>query len=275
MKTLIIAEKRNAAQRISQILSGGKAKFVKVGRGGYFKFDKEGDEYFVVPLRGHIVELDYDEKFKRWDIDNLIELVNEKPKKINKERGIIKILWDIAKDADEIIIATDYDREGELIGVEALSVIEKKYGKKFKVKRAKFSALTKEEVEKAFNNLVDINYNLASAAEARQHIDLAWGASLTRFISLVSGRRGRDFLSVGRVQSPTLALIVNRELEIENFVPKPYWNITAKLQKKRNFTAEHANNPFWEEEKMKEVMDKLKGADEGEVIDVKKEEEGR
>ncbi len=272
MKTLIIAEKRNAAQRISQILSGGKAKFVKVGRGGYFKFEKGGDEYFVVPLRGHIVELDYDEKFKRWDIDNLIQLVNEKPKKINKERGIIKILWDIAKDVDEIIIATDYDREGELIGVEALSVIEKKYGKKFKVKRAKFSALTKEEVEKAFNNLVDINYNLASAAEARQHIDLAWGASLTRFISLVSGRRGRDFLSVGRVQSPTLALIVNRELEIENFVPKPYWNITAKLQKKRIFTAEHVNNPFWEEEKMKEVMDKLKGADEGEISDVKKEE---
>ncbi len=271
VKTLIIAEKRNAAQRIAYILSGGKSKFVKIGRAGYFKYEKDGNEYFVVPLRGHIVELDYDEKFKRWDINNLIELVNEKPKKINKEIGIIKILWDIAKDVDEIIIATDYDREGELIGVEALSVIEKKYGEKYNVKRAKFSALTKDEIEKAFRNLVDISYNLASAAEARQHIDLAWGASLTRFISLVSGRRGKDFLSVGRVQSPTLALIVKRELEIENFKPKPYWNINAKLQKRKLFVAAHEKNPFWENEKVKEIMEKLKGATEGEVKKVNRE----
>ncbi len=271
MKTLIIAEKRNAAQRIATILSGGKAKYVKVGRHGYFKYEKDGDEYFVVPLRGHIVELDYDEKFKRWDINNLIELVNEKPKKINKERGIISILWKLASEVDEIIIATDYDREGELIGVEALTVIEKKYGKRFRVKRAKFSALTKDEIEKAFGNLVVINYNLASAAEARQHIDLAWGASLTRFVSIASGRRGREFLSVGRVQSPTLALIVKREKEIEEFVPKPYWNVIAKLQKRSNFLAAHEKNPFWKEEDMSKVMEKVEKAEQGTVVDVKKE----
>ena len=271
VKTLIIAEKRNAAQRIAYILSNGNSKFVKVGRGGYFKYTSNGDEYFVVPLRGHIVELDYGEEFKRWDINKLIELVNEKPRKINKERGIVKILWDIAKDVDEIIIATDYDREGELIGVEALSVIEKKYGKKFKVKRAKFSALTKQEIEKAFNNLVDINYNLASAAEARQHIDLAWGASLTRFVSIASGRRGREFLSVGRVQSPTLALIVKREEEIENFKPKKYWELTAKLQKKMKFEAKHEKNPFWEEEEVNKILAKIEGAKIGKVHEVKVE----
>jgi len=271
VKTLIIAEKRNAAQRIAKILSNNTSKFVRVGRGGYFKFEKDGNEYYVVPLRGHIVELDYDEKFKRWDIGNLIELINENPKKINKERGIIRILWDVGKDVDEIIIATDYDREGELIGVEALSVIEKKYGKKYRVKRAKFSALTKDEIEKAFASLVDINYNLASAAEARQHIDLAWGASLTRFISIASGRRGKEFLSMGRVQGPTLALIVEREEKINNFKPKDYWDIVAKLQKRKVFEAMHMSNPIEEKEKMEKIMAAVADAEKAQVIEFKKE----
>ena len=269
--TLIIAEKRNAAKRIAEILSGRKYRTVGK-RDVYFEFNVDGEDYYVVPLRGHIVELDYDEKFKRWDINNLIELVNEKPKRINKERGIINILWKIAEKVDEIIIATDYDREGELIGVEALSVIEKKYGRRFKVKRAKFSALTQEEIKKAFENPVDVNYNLASAAEARQHIDLAWGASLTRFVSIISGRRGKDFLSVGRVQSPTLALIVKREEEIKNFKPKPYWEIVAKMRKGRVFNAQHYGNPHWEKGEVEKIMNKLSEATEGIVLSVKDEE---
>ncbi len=272
MKVLIIAEKRNAAQRIANILSGGNAKFVKVGRGGYFKYSKDGNDYFVVPLRGHIVELDYDEEFRRWDVDKLIDLVKAKPKKIHRERGIIRILWDLAKDVDEIIIATDYDREGELIGVEALSVIEKKYGKKYKVKRARFSALTRDEITRAFENLVDIDYNLASAAEARQHIDLAWGASLTRFVSIASGMRGKDFLSVGRVQSPTLALIVQREKEIEEFVPEKYWDIVADMKKRAKFTARHEKNPFKDRDEVEEVLERVKGVDKGTVEDYVEEE---
>ncbi len=77
------------------------------------------------------------------------------------------------------------------------------------IKRARFSALTSEEVNGSFNNLVDVDFNLSSAAESRQVVDLAWGATLTRFISIASEQQGKDFLSVGRVQSPTLALIVD------------------------------------------------------------------
>ena len=270
MAKLIIAEKRNAAKRIAEILSGGNYKMIGK-RDVYFEFEKRGESYYIVPLRGHIVELDYDEKFKRWDINNLIELVNQKPKKINKEKGVINILLKIAANVNEIIIATDYDREGELIGVEALSVIEKRYGKRYNVKRAKFSALTRDEIEKAFENPVDVNYNLASAAEARQHIDLAWGASLTRFVSIISGRRGKDFLSVGRVQSPTLALIVKREEEIKSFKPKPYWEIVAKMRKRRIFEAMHSQNPHWEKKDVEKLMSHLSGATEGIVLSVKEE----
>ncbi len=105
-----------------------------------------------------------------------------------------------------IIVATDFDREGELIGVEVVDLI-KEYNKNIKqIKRAKFSAITGYEINNAFENLSEVDYNLSSAGETRQVIDLIWGAVLTRFISLTSNRLGKDFLSIGRVQSPTLSV---------------------------------------------------------------------
>ena len=268
MNILIIAEKRNAAQRIAKILSEEKVKAVRRGREVFYEFKKGNNKYFVVPLRGHILELDYSNEFKRWSLKNLQALVTAEPKKIIKEKGIVKILRELVKNVDMVIIATDYDREGELIGVEALSVLNFKG----RVKRAKFSALTREEILRAFENLVDINYALASAAEARQHIDLAWGASLTRFITLASGRRGKEFLSVGRVQSPTLALIVEREKEIEDFVPKPYWNILGKFQKRMIFWGEHEGNPFWERENGEKILKKIKNVNYGTVLEFEDKE---
>ena len=88
------------------------------------------------------------------------------------------------------------------------------------VKRARYSALTKEEIERAFSELDELSYDLAYAGAARQDIDLIWGATLTRAVSLATRRFGSNFLSVGRVQSPTLALIVERELERRAHVPE-------------------------------------------------------
>ena len=82
-----------------------------------------------------------------------------------------------------------------------------------RIKRARYSALTKEEIERAFGKLDELSYPLANAGAARQDIDLLWGATLTRAVSLATRRFGSNFLSVGRVQSPTLGLIVERELE--------------------------------------------------------------
>lgn len=261
MNVLIIAEKRNAAQRIASILSEGKFKTVKRGRNVYYSFTLDGNRYFVVPLRGHIIHLDYPEEFKSWNLKDLQKLVDQEPIKIIKEKGVASILRTLGKDADMVIIATDYDREGELIGVEALSLLPP-----LPVKRAKFSALTEGEVKKAFDNLVDVNYNLATAAETRQKIDLAWGASLTRFLSIASRRRGKEYLSVGRVQSPTLALIVEREKEIEEFKPRPYWNIMAIFQKKRVFPGAHKDNPFWKEDDAKKIYQKVREETAGKVV---------
>src|SRR6185369_7316610 len=143
----------------------------------------------------------------------------------------------------------DFDREGELIGLEALDEVVDVNDKLAKdPKRARFSALTKEEIEEAFTNLVELSEPLARAGEARQDIDLIWGATLTRFVSLATGRLGSQFLAVGRVQSPTLAIVVQRELERRAHVPKPYWEVWAAFEHPDGvFTAHHKVDKFWDE----------------------------
>ncbi|MCQ2079049.1 MAG: toprim domain-containing protein, partial [archaeon] len=214
MKVLIITEKANAARRIATILSDGKSHSASAGGVTSLTFSVDNDDYNVVSLRGHIMELDYPEKYSDWKATSPVELVYAEQYKSVRVKSILTKITDLAKDSDEIIIATDYDREGELIGMETVKAARVDMAK---VRRAKFSALTKGEIETAFANLVEPDENLANAAEARQVVDLSWGAVLTRLISLSAGQVGKNFMSVGRVQSPTLKLLVDRNEEIENF----------------------------------------------------------
>ncbi len=267
MRRLIISEKSHAARRIAFILSENTQKSRTIAGTQVLTFSKDKTDYFVLGLRGHIVELDYPDQFNDWSAVPPKDLVYAKPeKKVEPSaKKIMNALKDVGSGVDEVIVATDYDREGELIGAEALD--EAKLGKT--VRRAKFSALTKAEIERAFSELTDLDYKLASAAETRQLIDLAWGAALTRFISLASGQLGRDFLSVGRVQSPTLALIVDREREIEGFKPTPYWLVTADLKKDSEFKATHKTGRFLDKDEAHKAYIKAKSATTAEVKDVK------
>lgn len=242
MRRLIICEKNHAARRIALILSNGSYKRRSIAGTPVMDFARNSDTYTVLGLRGHIIELDYPEEYNDWEGTPPSKLVSVEPEKFVNPSAtkIMRALREAASKSDEIIIATDYDREGELIGLEAVEHIDSDVP----LRRAKFSALTKAEVERAFSNLVEVDRKLATAAETRQYIDLAWGASLTRFMSLASGQRGSDFLSVGRVQTPTLALIVAREKAIREFVPTPYWLVTADLKKDSRFTASHAHGRF-------------------------------
>lgn len=273
MKKLIITEKANAARRISTILSDGTSKSSSTGGVTVITFEAGGDEYSVVSLRGHIIELDYPPEYNDWSATNPADLVHAPQVKTVKVKSILNTIKDLASKADEIIIATDYDREGELIGMETVKEIGADMDT---VKRAKFSALTKGEVETAFENLTEPNEKLADAAEARQIIDLSWGAVLTRLISLSSGQVGKNFMSVGRVQSPTLKLLVDRHEEIEKFVPTPFWDIVGKFGMLA-FRGDHVDNPFWDKEKADAVLAKVEGATSGTVssYDVETKEEYR
>lgn len=273
MRKLVITEKANAARRISTILSDGKSTSKNMGGVTILSFTSGGDEYNVVSLRGHIIELDYPTEFNDWSKSSPVDLVYAPQIKTVKIKSIINAIVSLIKESDEVIIATDFDREGELIGMETVRAAEADMGT---VRRAKFSALTKGEVEAAFKALTLPDERLADAAEARQIIDLAWGAVLTRLISLSSGQVGKNFMSVGRVQSPTLKILVDRNEEIEKFVPVPFWKISGKFGMLA-FKGEHSGNPFWGKDEADAVMKRCSGAEEGTVVsyDVSSKEEYR
>ncbi len=271
MRQLIVTEKFNAAVRIATILSDGKAKRSSVDGATTFSWSQGDDRYQVVGLRGHIINLDYPDALNDWQRTDLKELIWAEPEKVVTAGKIGSALRVLGSQADEVIIATDFDREGELIGVEALEII-RSANPKVAVKRARFSALTKWDIERAFRELAEVDFPLAASAESRQSLDLAWGAVLTRFLSLASKQVGKDFLSVGRVQSPTLALIVDREREIEDFVPEDYWTLHAKFSKAvegqpAEFEADHEHGPFWAHREAEAAKAQAETAAKGTVLE--------
>ena len=270
MTLLIISEKEIAARRIASILSRGTDKRTSIARVPVHEFlDDQGREVAVVGLQGHVFNLDYPEHLNNWFKINPRDLIEVPPVKVEEAPHIVAALRQLARESDEVVIATDYDREGELIGVEALAVVLEE-NPKAKVVRTRFSALTPQEVHAAFASPVEVDHALAAAGETRQVIDLVWGAVLTRFISMASSRVGSDFLSVGRVQSPTLALVVDLEEEIEAFKPVPYWELWADCAKDTSeFRAHHKTKRFDRREDADAALERAKGARDGKVAAVK------
>jgi len=267
---LVICEKNIAARRIAYILSNGHVKSTHLGKIPVYSFTKDNEPWNVIGLKGHIINLDYPSGFNQWTKVPPHELIDVEPCKNVSEKGIASALKILIKDTPSLIVATDFDREGELIGVEVVNLLRSYNPGLTQIKRARYSAITPFEITTAFDNLTEVDYNLSNAGEARQIIDLVWGAVLTRFISLTSRRLGKDFLSIGRVQSPTLALLVEREKEIKTFVPKPYWTLLAQLQKDRPIDVTHEHGVFREEQPAQEIYNKIKDCKEAFVKEIKK-----
>lgn len=254
---LIVTEKDTTAKRIAAILADGKVKEEKSFKFPVYVFKNGTVEWRCLGLKGHILKVDYPDEYNNWQKVKPAELIDAEIVKVPTQKSLIKVLQKEAKQATEVIIATDFDREGELIGSDAINKI-REVNPKVTVKRARFSALTKPEVDRAFTSLEEPYQNLALAGEARQDIDLIWGATLTRFLSLASSRLGRQFLSVGRVQSPTLVIIAEREKERQAFVPKPYWQVRANFQfDSEKFEAQHKTDRFWEKKEAEAVLSHL------------------
>jgi DNA topoisomerase-1 len=252
---LIVTEKNNSAKKIAEILSRGEAKEDKAYKVPFYTWsDADGDQ-MTVGLKGHVVSPAFPDGYSNWQETDLHDLIDAELVKEPTDKNVVKAVRKLAKDASAVVIATDYDREGELIGLEALEevlagnpgILSTTLEDRPAVKRARYSALTKDEIERAFGELDELSYDLANAGAARQDIDLIWGATLTRAVSLATRRFGSNFLSVGRVQSPTLALIVERELERRAHVQKPYWELWAKFAHADGaFEARHETDKFWE-----------------------------
>src|SRR5712691_8479713 len=221
LRRLILAEKFSAARRLAQILSEGMAEKVRADASSYFTFSSGEDEIIIFPLRGHIVEIDYPDSERDWVETDLDALVDMEPVRLEAPPALHDALRRLADSVDEVVLATDYDREGELIGVEALETLRAQHPN-LPARRARFSAMTTSEVRRAFENLVEPDWALAEAAAARQ------------------------VLSAGRVQTPTLRLAADRERDREDFVPRPFWNVVL-VAGEPSFEATAVGGPFWDE----------------------------
>ena len=251
VRRLVLAEKFSAARRLAQILSDGKTARVRADGLTYFQFSRGGDDFTLFPLRGHVVELDYPPGVEDWRSTDLNALIDLEPIRHEAPPALHDMLRRFAEDTDEVILATDYDREGELIGVEALETLRARRPD-LPARRARFSAMAPSEVRRSFDDLTEPDWPLAEAAAARQRIDLAWGAVLTRFLTVECGS-DHQILSAGRVQTPTLRIVADREREREDFVPRPFWNVVL-VSGSPSFQATAIGGPFWDREGAQAVV---------------------
>ncbi|WP_290811233.1 DNA topoisomerase I [Halovivax sp.] len=272
---LIVTEKDNAARRIADILSGGSMQSTRENNVNVYEWGGKR----CVGLSGHVVGVDFPPEYSDWRDVEPVELIDAAVEKRPTKEDIVGTLRILARRADRVTIATDYDREGELIGKEAYEIV-REVNEDVPIRRVRFSSITENEVQRAFDEPESLDFDLAAAGEARQIIDLVWGASLTRFLSLTAGQLGNDFISVGRVQSPTLKLIVDREREIQAFDPEDYWELFADLAKDggdgdafeaQYFYLDEDDNEaerVWEESTAEAVYETLADAAEATVVDV-------
>ncbi|WP_297498708.1 DNA topoisomerase I [Thermococcus sp.] len=261
MVTLIIAEKPNVARKIAYALAEGKPVRKTVGKVSYYEFTRDGKRVIVAPAVGHLFSLAPKTKtygYPVFDIEWVPVYVAEKGK--GYARDYIKALATLAKRADEFVVACDYDTEGEVIGYTAL-----KYAcgvDPSKAKRMKFSALTRKDLLKAWYNMEPtINFGMADAGIARHILDWYWGVNLSRALTSAIKRASGKWmvLSTGRVQGPTLKFLVDREREIENFKPTPYWVIKMLLEKNwETYTATYEKERIFDENEAKRIVEEAK-----------------
>ncbi|MDR2372259.1 MAG: DNA topoisomerase 3 [Puniceicoccales bacterium] len=223
MKKLVIAEKPSVAQDIADVIG----KFKKIEN--IF----ENDEFVIGSTVGHIVELfmpeDFNEKLKRWSIDLLPIIPEEfRTKPITRNGSKFQELKKLMgrKDVGTIINACDAGREGELI----FTYIYELAGCKKEVQRLWLSSMTREAIREGFRNLRPSSemQNLQSAARCRSEADWLIGINGTRAITAKMTRSG-GVVTIGRVQTPTLSMLLKRELEIRHFKPRPYARIVAEF----------------------------------------------
>jgi DNA topoisomerase I len=251
---LVICEKPTAALRIAQALGTSSLKKIssseivednitaQIPSPFFSAIDKTGRHFVICSALGHLYGLvDVNGNRCIYPVFDVIWRPLLKSSNRNNSNSIlsekienhIKTVSMLSHKATRFIHACDYDQEGEVIGYNILEyACNGKYDQSL---RAKFSTLTDEEIRYSFNNLLKPSKRLADAGLSRHMIDFIYGVNLSRALtqSFKTGidNKGYYTLSIGRVQGPTLAFVVDKEIEIRNHVSVPYWTITAKFEK--------------------------------------------
>ncbi|BFI73354.1 DNA topoisomerase I [Nanoarchaeota archaeon] len=225
---LIIAEKPSVARKISSFLSNNNFKKINYSRYiSYYYFKRDNKNIFVVPSIGHLFTISDLSKKYEYPTFNYKWV----PSYIEDGIKIKKLYIDMFskfRNEEEVIVATDYDIEGELIGYNILRFVLNKNN----AKRMIFSAITYKDILRSYNNLGNLNIGYYLAGETRHIIDWLYGINLSRALTRAIRHYNKNIiLSIGRVQGPTLKLVYLREREIKEFVPEEYYKIEAVVKK--------------------------------------------
>ncbi|MCF0223165.1 MAG: DNA topoisomerase 3, partial [Fibrobacter sp.] len=267
-KTLIIAEKPSVALDLVRVL--GQKNFTK-GNGLY-----ESDTTIVSHAIGHLVEIadpkEIDERYKKWDMNNLPMLPEKFPLSANPQtKSQLSILSKLIKrkDVTTIVNACDAGREGELIFFYILDYVLKSNFKGKVLKRLWMQSMTPAAIQEAFENMRDGSdmENLKAAAICRSEADWLIGMNGSRGLTAYnSSMGGFQITPCGRVQTPTLAIIVKREEERHQFVPRKFWTVDAQFDNDGNtyqgkwFTpsGDSRQKQIFDEAKVTEILEKCK-----------------
>jgi DNA topoisomerase-1 len=230
--TLIVTEKPDAALRIATALDKNERPEKMYNRGVPYYIVERNGKIVVVPALGHLYTITSEKKGRDYPVFNYRWV----PRHVAERNAVrirtwIQTISDLAKDADILIDACDYDVEGCIIGYCIL-----KYacgGREQTSKRMKFSTLTKHEIEQAYEKpLPHLDFGLIEAGLTRHEVDWLYGINLSRALMIASKKASGSYttLSTGRVQGPSLKFLVDREEAINTFVPILYWKVTAQVE---------------------------------------------
>jgi DNA topoisomerase-1 len=258
---LIVTEKPTAAKKIAEALADGKPVKEVYQKVAYYRISHKGKDIIVSCAAGHLFGLT-EKKKKGWTypvFDIEWKPTSEITKSARFTEKYRSALAKAAKKASSFTIATDYDIEGEVIGLNVLRYVCKKE----EGNRMKFSTLTKSELIDSYKHKSKtLDWGQARAGETRHILDWFWGINLSRALTLaIKKARGGGFrlLSIGRVQGPALKLVVEKEKEIQAFKPVPFWLLRMLTQKEgAEIEAWHEHGNFWEQEKASIIFEKIR-----------------
>ncbi len=234
MHTLIIAEKPSVALRIATALGNGEQKRKANGKISYYEIDKGDDVLYVAPAVGHlytIKQVGYKRGYPVLDVEWAPSYSASKSSAFTKQ--YLDVILKVAKECDYFINACDYDIEGTVIGTNIIKEATKQPVEKLRqyAKRMKYSTTTTKDLVDSYNNMSELDLENFYAGEARHMLDWIWGINLSRALTQALGSiGGGKYLSIGRVQGPTLAILSKREKEISDFKPEPFWRIAASIK---------------------------------------------
>ena len=232
--SLIITEKPQAASKISAALSQGKENKLADNGIPYYELERNNKKIVVACAVGHLFTVSQTKKGTDYPIFDIAWFPNFEIKKNDFTRKYYNTINKLIKNASEIVVATDFDTEGEVIGYNIVRYIA---GQK-DAKRMKFSSLTAKELQEAYDNShTTIEWGQAIAGETRHFLDWLYGINLSRALMNSIKQTGKfKVMSIGRVQGPALNLIVEKEKEIQKFKSTPYWQVFIEINDGKNKT---------------------------------------